>query len=147
MTALPADGYRDPMPAEAEDPEALPTPTRVLVVDERLEMRVVLCRYVASRGMVAVPAVDAGHAEMLARRLGPAVALIGLALADKPAVLVRLLKDRRPDLRIVVCTDDVADATACKAEGAEAIVPPPLDVDRLDGVLARLAAPAPSSFS
>lgn len=118
----------------------------LLIVDDDGPFRIRLARAMEKRGfnVVAVESVQLGIE--VARAQPPAFALVDLRLADGSGLdVVKVLRDARPDARIVMLTGygNIATAVAAVKAGAVDYLPKPAEADAVEMALLADGRPLP----
>jgi DNA-binding response OmpR family regulator len=113
----------------------------VLVVEGEPEIRELLTVYLIRQSLISIPVPDGAHALVVCKTLAPDAVLLDLELIDTDSVaLILQLKRQRPGTPLVVIAGalDTERETQCRAEGADDVLPKPIDLKRLGQILARL---------
>jgi two-component system response regulator RegA len=110
----------------------------LLIVDDDAPLRNRLTRAMEKRGfdVIAVESVKEGLT--VARQSPPAYAILDLRLADGSGLdVVAVLREARPDARIIVLTGygNIATAVAAVKAGAVDYLPKPADADQIAAAL------------
>ena len=112
----------------------------LLVLDDDIGLRNWLCRAMERRGFAPYCAGSLAEASALLRRVSPGYAVIDMRLEDGYGLdIVPLLRDARPDARIVVLTGygNLASAVAAIKAGANDYLAKPASADQIaDALLA-----------
>ena len=125
-------------------------PARLLVVDDDPVFRGVLARALARRGFDVYVAAGVGEAQRAILDHPPAYAVVDLKMPDGSGLeLVRDLKRRRPDARIVVLKGYASVSTAVEAIklGAVHYLPKPADADEVVAAFGRQDGDASAELS
>jgi CheY-like chemotaxis protein len=114
----------------------------VLVVDDEAEIREILAQYLIRIGLIPIPVPNGAHAQVVCKTLAPDAVLLDLGRLDTDRLaLIRQIKTQRPGTPVVVMMSGLLDGkreAQCRAEGADALLPKPIDLKHLGQVLARL---------
>ncbi len=112
----------------------------LLVLDDDIGLRNWLCRAMERRGFAPYCAGSLAEATALLRRVAPGYAVIDMRLEDGYGLdIVPVLRDVRPDARIVVLTGygNLASAVAAIKAGANDYLAKPASADQIaDALLA-----------
>ncbi len=112
----------------------------LLVLDDDIGLRNWLCRAMERRGFAPYCAGSLAEATALLRRVSPGYAVIDMRLEDGYGLeIVPILRDVRPDARIVVLTGygNLASAVAAIKAGADDYLAKPASADQVaDALLA-----------
>jgi two-component system response regulator RegA len=126
------------------DPQRIETSGRtLLLLDDDNALRVRLARALEARGFHTVQASSVAEAEVAIRDEAPAFAVLDMRLADGSSLsVVEVLRETRPDARIIMLTGygNIATAVAAVKAGAVDYLSKPADAD--DVVNALLAPDA-----
>ncbi len=119
----------------------------LLIVDDDGPFRSRLARAMEKRGfdVIAVESVSLGIE--VAQDTPPAFAVVDLRLADGSGLdVVKVLRDARPDARIVMLTGygNIATAVAAVKAGAVDYLPKPADADAVESALLADGRPLPA---
>ncbi|WP_363797321.1 response regulator [Lysobacter firmicutimachus] len=120
-------------------------PARVLLIDDDLAFCQVLARLLGRRGVEVQARHDAASALAAVEEFAPDGIVLDLKLgADNGLLLIRDLRQRRPQARIVLATGYASIATAVDAmrRGAWNYLPKPFDIEALAQSFAEPAAEA-----
>lgn len=126
------------------------TPDRLLIVDDDPVFREVLARALGKRGFEVQVATGVAEAQRCIAEEPPGYAVIDLKMPDGSGLaLVRDLKLRKPDARIVVLTGYASVATAVEAIklGAVHYLPKPADADEVVAAFGRDGGDASAQVS
>ena len=110
----------------------------LLVVDDDSAFRNRLGRAMQQRGFEVVTADRVGTAVELAKRLAPAYAVLDMRLTDGNGLeVVSVLRETRPDCRIVMLTGygNIATAVAAVKAGAVDYLSKPADAEQVEAAL------------
>lgn len=119
----------------------------LLIVDDDAPFRLSLARAMERRGFQVMMAPSLADATALVQEIPPVYAVVDLRLGDGNGLeLVGLLRQVRPDVRIVMLTGygNFASAVSAIKAGAVDYLPKPVDADRLKAALLGLAEEAPA---
>ena len=122
----------------------------VLVVEDDVQVRAVLSRFMALKGHEVLEAADGREAIALARGRAPDIVLLDIAMPGKNGLEV--LKELAPVMPgtgfvMVTANDDEELALFCLELGAFDYLPKPVDLEELSrAVAARLQARRPAVF-
>ena len=110
----------------------------LLILDDDAPFRNRLARAMEKRGfdVVAVPSLS--DARDIVRDVSPAFAVLDLRVEDGNGLdLVPMIRDRRPDARVVVLTGygNIATAVAAVKAGAVDYIAKPADADQIESAL------------
>ena len=113
--------------------------TRILVVDDELQIRRLLCAALTRSGYEPIEAATAQDAERINERHHPQVALVDLGLADRDGLELVELLSRQGNCAVIVVSarDATAEKVAALDLGAVDYLTKPFDTDEL---LARVRA-------
>jgi len=110
----------------------------LLIVDDERVLRVQLGKALERRGFVVAMAESVAEGKELVRTSPPAYAVVDLRLEDGSGLdVVEVLRDLRPDTRIIVLTGygNIATAVAAVKAGAIDYLPKPVDADAVVAAL------------
>jgi len=110
----------------------------LLIVDDERVLRVQLGKALERRGFVVAMAESVAEGKELVRTSPPAYAVVDLRLEDGSGLdVVEVLRDLRPDARIIVLTGygNIATAVAAVKAGAIDYLPKPVDADAVVAAL------------
>ena len=110
----------------------------LLIVDDERVLRVQLGKALERRGFVVAMAESVAEGKELVRTSPPAFAVVDLRLEDGSGLdVVEVLRDLRPDARIIVLTGygNIATAVAAVKAGAIDYLPKPVDADAVVAAL------------
>lgn len=110
----------------------------LLIVDDERVLRTQLAKALERRGFVVATAESVAEGKESARLQPPAYAVIDLRLEDGSGLdVVEVLRDVRPDARIIVLTGygNIATAVAAVKAGAIDYLPKPVDADAVASAL------------
>ncbi|MGH6944189.1 MAG: ActR/PrrA/RegA family redox response regulator transcription factor [Geminicoccaceae bacterium] len=135
------------MSQSAQD-RAAPLPTagepgagrKLLLVDDDAPLRRSLSRALERRGFRVLPAESETEARDMATEHRPEFAVLDLRLAESSGLdLVRILRELRPEVRIVIVTGygNIATAVAAIKAGAVDYLAKPVDADDVANALLR----------
>jgi two-component system, response regulator RegA len=128
-----AEGRGASPAADLGDPVAQPGAGRkLLLVDDDAPLRRSLTRALERRGFDVLSAESLAEARSLASEHRPEFAVLDLRLNEGSGLdLVRLLRDLRPEIRIVIVTGygNIATAVAAIKAGAADYLAKPVDAD------------------
>jgi two-component system response regulator RegA len=113
---------------------------KLLLVDDDAPLRRSLARALERRGFEVLPTESAVEARDLATESRPEYAVLDLRLAEGSGLdLVGLLRELRPDVRIVIVTGygNIATAVAAIKAGAVDYLAKPVDADDVVNALLR----------
>jgi two-component system, cell cycle sensor histidine kinase and response regulator CckA len=114
----------------------------VLIIDDEDLVRDVVARMIEDLGYAAITATDGPAGLAIVDSLPIDAVLVDLTMPRMGgADVVSALRERRPELPIVLCSGFARDG---RAVGADAYLPKPFRIDALDETLARLL-PRPSA--
>ncbi|MDB5366744.1 MAG: regA [Rhodospirillales bacterium] len=127
-------------------------PRTLLLVDDDEPFRERLARAMEKRGFDVTTAGNLNDAQTLAREIRPTYAVLDLRLADGSGLdIVAVLRETRPDCRIVMLTayGNIATAVAAVKAGAVDYLSKPADADAVEAALMHVgldsALPPPPS--
>jgi two-component system response regulator RegA len=115
-----------------------PAGRTMLIVDDDAPLRERLARAMARRGFSVSTADSVAAGSAAARSSPPAYAVVDLRLGDGSGLdVVGVLREARPDTRIVVLTGygNIATAVAAVKAGAVDYLPKPADADMIEAAL------------
>ena len=115
--------------------------TKILVVDDELLLRDVLHDYLTRGGYEVILASDADKAIELVEHHKPQIALIDIKLPKTNGIeLTKILKEKEPDLAIIIMTGYPSLDTAVNATkyGAAEYIIKPFRLDQLSGTINKL---------
>ena len=120
------------------DSQAQTSARSLLILDDDAPFRNRLARAMEKRGfdVVAVPSLS--DARDIIRELSPGFAILDLRVEDGNGLdLVPMIRDRRPDARVVVLTGygNIATAVAAVKAGAVDYIAKPADADQIESAL------------
>ncbi len=149
VDAAPGDGVRFQVlwpstftPAELA---AVPPPANghtVLIIDDEDLVRDVVARMIEDLGYAAITATDGPAGLAIVDNLPIDVVLVDLTMPQMTGIqLVSALRERHPDLPIILCSGFDRDG---RGTSADAYLPKPFRIDALDQALTRLL-PKPSA--
>lgn len=120
----------------------------LLIVDDERVLRTQLAKALERRGFVVTTAENVAEGKDVARSCPPAYAVVDLRLDDGSGLdVVEVLRDVRPDARIIVLTGygNIATAVAAVKAGAIDYLPKPVDADAVAAALleSERSLPAP----
>jgi len=118
----------------------------LLIVDDDQPFRNRLARAMESRGFDVTTAAGLSEAVAAVERSAPAFAVIDLRLDDGYGLdIVPALRERRPNMRIVVLTGygNIASAVAAIKAGAVDYLAKPADADDIEAALMAACKPKP----
>jgi two-component system, response regulator RegA len=110
----------------------------LLIVDDERVLRMQLGKALERRGFVVAMAESVAEGKELVRTSPPAYAVVDLRLEDGSGLdVVEVLRDLRPDARIIVLTGygNIATAVAAVKAGAIDYLPKPVDADAVVAAL------------
>jgi two-component system, response regulator RegA len=113
-------------------------PRTLLLVDDDEPFRERLARAMEKRGFEVTTAGNLSDAQTLAREVRPTYAVLDLRLADGSGLdIVAVLRESRPDCRIVMLTayGNIATAVAAVKAGAVDYLSKPADADAVEAAL------------
>ncbi len=113
---------------------------KLLLVDDDAPLRRSLTRAMERRGFVVLPAEGLAEGRMLARENRPEFAVLDMRLTEGSGLeLLKVLRDLRPDIRIVIVTGygNIATAVAAIKAGAADYLAKPVDADDVVAALLR----------
>ncbi len=105
---------------------------KLLLVDDDAPLRRSLARAMERRGFAVLPAEGLADGRMLARENRPEFAVLDMRLAEGSGLeLLKMLRELRPDIRIVIVTGygNIATAVAAIKAGAADYLAKPVDAD------------------
>ncbi|MFQ5895102.1 MAG: response regulator [Nitrospinota bacterium] len=108
---------------------------RILVVDDELGVREVLCRYFESRGHIALEASGGRLAVELVKAERPHLVLLDIRMPDMDGIeVLQELKQVDPAVGVIMVTavGDAAIAREAMKLGAHDYITKPIDLDYLD---------------
>jgi two-component system, response regulator RegA len=136
-----AEGRGTSPAADLGDPAAQPGAGRkLLLVDDDAPLRRSLSRALERRGFDVLSAESLAEARALASEHRPEFAVLDLRLTEGSGLdLVRLLRELRPEIRIVIVTGygNIATAVAAIKAGAADYLAKPVDADDVVNALLR----------
>ena len=115
--------------------------TKILVVDDELLLRDILYESLSSYGYEVISASDADKAVELLEKHQPEVALVDIKLPKTSGIeLTKMLKERKPDLYIIIITGYPSFDTAVNATkfGASEYIIKPFRLDDLHKTIQKL---------
>ena len=110
----------------------------LLIVDDERVLRTQLAKALERRGFAVTTAESVAEGKDVARTRPPAYAVVDLRLDDGSGLdVVEVLRDVRPDARIIVLTGygNIATAVAAVKAGAIDYLPKPVDADAVAAAL------------
>jgi two-component system response regulator RegA len=113
---------------------------KLLLVDDDAPLRRSLTRALERRGFAVLPAEGLAEGRMLAREHRPEFAVLDMRLAEGSGLdLLKVLREARPDIRIVIVTGygNIATAVAAIKAGAADYLAKPVDADDVVAALLR----------
>lgn len=113
-------------------------PRSLLILDDDTPLRNRLARAMSGRDFDVVSAASVEEATALARQVAPAFAVLDMRLEDGNGLqVVPVLREARPDCRIVVLTGygNIASAVAAVKAGAVDYLAKPADADAIEAAL------------
>jgi two-component system response regulator RegA len=136
-----AEGRGASPAADLGDPASQPGAGRkLLLVDDDAPLRRSLSRALERRGFDVLPAESLAEARTFASEHRPEFAVLDLRLTEGSGLdLVRLLRELRPEIRIVIVTGygNIATAVAAIKAGAADYLAKPVDADDVVSALLR----------
>jgi len=123
--------------------EDRPLPARgalksLLIVEDDAAFRNRLARAMEKRGFEVAVAESVAEGADLARRVGPAYAVVDMRLDDGNGLdVVPVLRETRPDVRVIMLTGygNIATAVAAVKAGAVDYLAKPADADQIEAAL------------
>jgi DNA-binding NtrC family response regulator len=116
---------------------------RVLIIDTDPVLRYGICSFLAAQGHIVSEAANCRDAQLLLQRLRPHVVVLDLYLpnGDTPELL-RLAKSMEPKVPVLLLAGRDGSETRARAlsNGADQVLPKPVDLGQLHAVLLRLLA-------
>jgi DNA-binding response OmpR family regulator len=113
----------------------------VLIVDDNAEIRELFTQFLIRKNLIPIPVPDGAHAQVVCAALAPDAVLLDLVLPDTDGLaLIHHIKAQRPATPLVIISgwlDDDLEAR-CREEGADDVLPKPINLNRLGQILARL---------
>ncbi len=134
------------MTDETPDKPSAPKERSLLIVDDDQPFRNRLARAMERRGFEVTTAASLSETLAVVERLAPAFAVVDLRLDDGYGLdIVPMLRERRPDIRIVVLTGygNIASAVAAIKAGAVDYLAKPADADDIEAALMAVERPKP----
>ncbi len=119
---------------------------KLLLVDDDAPLRRSLARALERRGFVVLPAEGLAEGRMLAREHRPEFAVLDMRLAEGSGLeLLKILREHRPDVRIVIVTGygNIATAVAAIKAGAVDYLAKPVDADDVAAALLKMGQGLP----
>ena len=113
---------------------------KLLLVDDDAPLRRSLTRALERRGFAVLPAEGLAEGRMLAREHRPEFAVLDMRLAEGSGLdLLKMLREVRPEVRIVIVTGygNIATAVAAIKAGAADYLAKPVDADDVVAALLR----------
>lgn len=113
-------------------------PKSLLIVEDDAAFRNRLARAMEKRGFDVAVADSVEQGNDLARRVGPAYAVVDLRLDDGNGLdIVPTLREARPDVRVIMLTGygNIATAVAAVKAGAVDYLAKPADADQIEAAL------------
>mgnify|MGYP002640168138 FL=1 len=110
----------------------------LLIVDDERVLRTQLAKALERRGFDVRTAESVGEGKDMARARPPAYAVVDLRLGDGSGLdVVEVLREVRPDVRVIVLTGygNIATAVAAVKAGAIDYLPKPVDADAVAAAL------------
>jgi two-component system response regulator RegA len=131
-------------------PAGVPDTNRLLIVDDDEPFRLRLARAMERRGFYVETSSGIADAASTVQRLKPTHAVLDLRLADGSGLdIVAILREARPECRIVMLTayGNIATAVAAVKAGALDYLSKPADADAVEAALRadplRMSLPPP----
>ena len=131
-------------------PASIPDANRLLIVDDDEPFRLRLARAMERRGFYVETSSGIGDAAATVQRLKPTHAVLDLRLSDGSGLdIVAILREARPECRIVMLTayGNIATAVAAVKAGALDYLSKPADADAVEAALRadplRMSLPPP----
>jgi two-component system response regulator RegA len=142
LPSLPQNEETNMEKAAADAPESLAgrigEDASLLIVDDERVLRLQLAKALERRGFDVVTAESVAEGKQLVRRAPPAYAVVDLRLDDGSGLdVVEVLREVRPEARIIVLTGygNIATAVAAVKAGAIDYLPKPVDADAVAAAL------------
>jgi CheY-like chemotaxis protein len=117
----------------------------VLIIDDEDLVRDVVARMIEDLGYAAITATDGPAGLAIVDSLPIDAVLVDLTMPRMTGTqLVSALRERRPDLPIILCSGFDRDG---RGASADAYLPKPFRIDALDQTLTRLLPRRPAAIS
>ncbi len=118
----------------------MPTPNRILLVDDDSSIREVLSMHLADRGFLVDTAGDVNEARGQATRAAPSLVILDMMLPDGSGLdLLPELRERFPSVPVLVITahHDMASTILAIKKGAFDYIHKPIELDAFDTIFDR----------
>jgi DNA-binding response OmpR family regulator len=112
---------------------------KILVVNDRVEVRSVITESLRLRGFIVIPVRDADSARVLCERVALDLILLNLVvLEEAQRAFIRLVKRLQPRTRLVAVGVGLEIERECRTLGADEVVQKPLVLKQLDRTINRV---------